>query len=381
MKLLASTLEKVYPGDCGSLLKTTHVIKAEYKKNYISNMIYVNNEPIMLTNSNIDQYVDVVIHMRDPGCCKHTDGFCEMCAGINDNVVLPYYVPGFNVGTESAGVLGAKVSQNVLSAKHLTSTNTIDYILPDVAKVYFVQQKDIYMAKQIEKYANLYKIKIPLNALGALSELKLKKLPTAHTYSTIENIAMIKTIKDDIQDELFNMSVDDKYAPYLSEQMLEYIGRVYKNCVITNRHITIPLSKWDADQPMFKFQSQNSDMVGFAKSCGAFIENKISQYTNYNEALTAYTNLIFQKIPINIYYLKVIMRALMIKDPLSDFTIPVVEDLENVYFGRLGECISGRSISTMLGYEALKAYLSDSQNYNKPRKESTHSAYFGLLRD
>ena len=58
-------------------------------------------------------------------------------------------------------------------------------------------------------------------------------------------------------------------------------------------------------------------------------------------------------------------------------TLPTINDIHNVHFGKLPDVISGRSISTTLGFQNLKAYFSDPDKYNVERPNNIHDVYLG----
>ena len=75
--------EKIYEGDCGTQVTLPFEITAANCKKCIGKNIVDDNGNIFpLTRNNINDYIDKTVNMRSAITCRHTNGVCEVCAGL-----------------------------------------------------------------------------------------------------------------------------------------------------------------------------------------------------------------------------------------------------------------------------------------------------------
>lgn len=98
--------------DCGSTYGLPQRFDEKSKKNFLSNSIIVNGKSVLLTEENIDQYINKNVKMRSPMYCR-TEGanFCATCMGreLSSNPTA--------ISTYAAGV-GSTFMLAAMSAMH-----------------------------------------------------------------------------------------------------------------------------------------------------------------------------------------------------------------------------------------------------------------------
>lgn len=398
LRLSTLSLPKIHPGSCGrSITIPINIPESRAMLNFLDKIHIENGKPVVLTRQNLKKYVGKTIQMITPMGCRYTDGTCEACAGKGNvqkdftvtktgNVIRSYLPKNIHIGVFAATQVGQKVSQMVLSAKHLIKTLTKEYNLTDIAKLYLFKKGDtLYWNKPLkERLQNLY---IRFNAasiVGPVTDLTQRVLPTAETYSRINNfeIVEIDEVGRESRLDVINME-SNKLLPFLSNDMLHYMRHHYDKIIFddaTNK-IAVPLHKFDMSKGVMKYIIVNDDMITFTENVDQFFSYKMSNYTSIAHCLTDFINLLYSKTNINIFFVEMVLRAFMISPDAhgsSAYKIPAIEDPMNVRFGNMSEIITNRDVSTKLGYERVTEYLSNPTIYTKPRGRGYYDPFFGI---
>ena len=79
--LRATTDLKIVKGDCGSKVGLDTLITEKNKGTFIGRYTIVNGKPVLLTDENINKYINKVIPLRSPMFCHIEDNFCSTCMG------------------------------------------------------------------------------------------------------------------------------------------------------------------------------------------------------------------------------------------------------------------------------------------------------------
>ena len=79
--LRATTDIKIVKGDCGSKVGLDSLITEKDKETYIGRYIISNGKPLLLTDENIDKYINKVVTLRTPMFCHMENHFCSTCMG------------------------------------------------------------------------------------------------------------------------------------------------------------------------------------------------------------------------------------------------------------------------------------------------------------
>ena len=79
--LRATTDLKIIKGDCGSKVGLDSLITEKDKETFIGRYIISNGKPLMLTEENINKYINKVVSLRTPMFCHTENNFCSTCMG------------------------------------------------------------------------------------------------------------------------------------------------------------------------------------------------------------------------------------------------------------------------------------------------------------
>ena len=377
MRLMCSTIEHIHPGSCGSEhITIPFIIKPEYAHNFKHKVIIDNGKRVYLEDDKIIQhYVGKPIQMVTQFGCRHTDGLCEHCAGYGRDRMIKYFPPGIHIGLLSSSKTSSIVSQKVLSAKHLISTNSKVYTLPELTQQYFYRDSNsIFWKPDWVKNLKRFQVKIPMDALGPIIDLNLDVFPVADSFSKVAYFELYKgdELVDTVQLEY------DNFVPYLSEAFLDHMKSNYEKLIIDDDSITVPLAGFDAKQDMFKFIIMNDDMITYTESVNTFLTATISHYTDIPHALNDFAETVWRKSDVNIFFLETILHNMII-DSEQTYQLCPVTDPHHVTFGKMESIISNRTVSMKLAFERLKDYLNSPQTSNIARPVGLFGPFFGIV--
>lgn len=389
-RLAGSLLPHLYPGWCGSTRTLPFYIEPEFASNMLLKSIEVDGKIIQLTKENISQYVGKTVNLLSIFCCNHTDGFCERCAGFRYypeyDIGLHLFLPAnIHIGLMSISQLMSRVTQKILSNKHLIATNTKSYNLPVETERYLCTQSDddttsdncIYwktgsISKKLKKLA----IRIPSDSIGQISDLSLDTLPAPETFSKIAYIDLLDVENNyQVVDTIYMEA--DGFIPYLSTEMLEYMKLSYDNITYLENGFVIPMKDFNVKKPFMEYTVMNDDLVSYVNRFKAFIGTKVSDYTAVSKCLHDFAQLVYHKSSLNLFYLEVILRVLN-STSKTDYHIPIVLDPEHTYFMRLDDKVTESSISLKLSQEQIYRYLKDPKAFLKPNYAGLFGPFYGL---
>ena len=387
-RLAVSELGKLYPGSCGSNVTVPILIKPKYAKNMLERTIVVDGKDIMLTEANIDQYIGKTVNLRSVFGCKHTDGFCERCAGYRyyreDVGLIKFVPPGIHIGLLCTSHLMSRCAQKLLSNKHLISTDSKVYTLPPLTAKYMTNDNDanVFWDPSFSKKLHNCQIRIPADSMGQLSDLTLDVAPIPETFSKISYLDIMKG--DTVIDTLYFEA--DGFTPFLSEATLEYIRANFDSIELKDNGYIVDMKSFDIKQPFLSYIVMNDDMMACITRIINFLGTSVSSYTSVSRCLSDFADIVFHKTEINLFYLEVILRDLNITAP-DNYDIPVLADVENsfdgsiehTHFAKLDEMVSSSTISMKLAHEKMVDFLTNPTTFLHSRKPGLFKDFFGMV--
>lgn len=383
-RLAGALLPNLYPGSCGSTMTIPFYIKPEWAKNMYNRSIEQDGQILQLTPANITQYVGKTVNLLSIFGCKHTDGFCERCAGFRywpeHNIGLHHFLPkDIHVGLLSVSQLMSRVTQKILSNKHLIDTNSKTYTLPENTATYMSISGDnaVFWNPNVSKKIKGCSIRIPSDSMGPISDLNLDVLPAPETYSKIPYVDIMKG--DEVVDTIY-MKEDkgEAFVPYLSEDMLEYMKDTYAAIEYRDNGYVVPMRDFNTKKPFMNFVVMNDDLVSYVNRFKTFVSKDIANYTSVSRCLSDFADVVYHKSELNLFYLEVILRALN-STSQTDYHIPVITDPDNTAFIRLDEKVTEASISLKLSQEQVYKYLQNPKSMLYQKPAGLFGPFFGLV--
>lgn len=372
--LAASSIRKIYDGDCGSRLTLKFKINKDNYKSIVGKHIVLDDgKVIMLRSSNVKNFIDHEVNMRSPMLCKHRDGTCQACGGgVTSNIDRK-----LDIGILAASLVVSIITQKILSAKHFVGTVSIMYELPtQLGKYLYTNDNVIFWRKDYISNGKDWYIGININDIGSLSDLQLiaqKSFFQEENYSRMKSL-LIKNHKQEVVE--YSLMTEGK-TPYLSMQMLSYMKKCKDagTLEISDDCIWIPMKEFP-DVPFMKSIIVSDSMLAFVAQVVKFLNDTIDKYTSCSKALEDISKLIFTKATTNIFHIEIVLKAYMISAH-DDYRVPVVTDPENVRFSNTPNIIEHRTISGELAYEKLGPYLADPSTYVDNKSAGVFDPMFG----
>ncbi len=357
-----------HTGDCGSTYLIPITVPEGQGHNFIDKIIRLNGKTIEVNKHNIHEIEGHRIEMRSPIGCRHTDGVCAACAGRATHKAWAYFPPGIHIGSFAKSKLSAKVSQKVLSAKHLVKTLSLVLALTDTAKQYFCRRSescDLMFQTSLRKSIKHMTLIIASDDMNHISDLQYGHV-SAEGFSLIETIKLKDNKSGDIEEIEIS---ENQFQTHLSSALLNHIRSNNDVIELIEGEYHIPLNKFNVRQPLLSYAIVNDDMVAFAKRIRDMIKKDIRGYTTPAAALADLAGIIYHKTELNIFWLELIIKSLM---------DGVVDETGQCNMFAIKEGITNSSVSSKLGYQEINKYLQQPETTFKVKGPSPLDAFYGF---
>lgn len=347
--LLTMGLEHVYPGSCGNTTTVPfHVARPE---NILGKKVQLDGQWHVVTKENMSQFLGKTVGLLSTTTCRCKNGICEECGGQ----IIKYFTPkGINVGMLSSIRFIEKVTQLILSAKHLTETSSSTYELSQEAKPFFKALGNKVVLKQEFIRPNVM-LGIPVESMA----MSLNDIVTMGDVSEKHSSNITTMYVRDRKGMEHECPMETNATPFLTNEMFSVIRQNIKKVEVIDGIAWVPTKDMGKRGfPVLRNVVLNASMLAYVKRVRQFIQSDIHKYTSISEALSDFAEIVYEKVNINIVHIENLLRALMV-DP-ETFNIPSgVEDINNVTFANQNDVIARRSIGCQMAHERLLAYVKD----------------------
>lgn len=382
LRILCSPLHTIHRGWCGNKITIPYKISKENHRGLIYNAIVLGSERVYVTPKMSKELIGQTVALVSPITCRHTDGFCEGCAGWGNDRLYDYF-PDAIAGTHVITWLVELISQAILSTKHRARTSISENALPVAAKKYFALHRgEIFLNKRYIKMQKLL-LRVPIENMRPLTDLQEDYSETVASFSELSTIAIVAEDKETIIDE-FDLS-SEYTIPYMSAETLNIIedGGIDETRVSSDQdYLYVPLAALPEpeDGPVFRIITISADMEAFAAKLKTMIETKkngICNHTTVAGALAYLTKHVYAQSDLVLFPMQVLIRSLLL-DPTGAPGIPQITDINNVQFGTLEQVTTRRSVTMKLITDKFKAWINNPETYIAKRGESVYDQLFGF---
>lgn len=386
MQLVAQSVMRLHPGDCGSTSTMMWLLEA----NELSSMVGINylEEPndedkasgkpyTIKTLSESDTHlVGKYINVRTPFGCQHSDrqGICEVCYGA-----MYYSIPrDTSPGHMAAISIGKKTSQKVLSTKHLDGSSKVDEInLGEMYEPYLTNGAEDNTLRLADRLKGL-----PVKLV--VSNRYLKELPAIEQTRNLDdvNITRISSMKEVVfhigdgpEEEIHVMTVPTsmgtRYGSFTVD-FLYYLKR-HRPEVNEDGDYVIDLADWPNASALFQLPMKHINMLDFQRQVENFIlsseRDGLSSKETPVEALKALLALITSKLDINITHVMTMAYSVAAVDPKAgNYQLP--KGGEDFTFCSIVDLLLNRSLSAQMAYEGQeRAYYTPLTYVSRHRLE------------
>lgn len=356
------------------------VLKADRRKSRPTMALFGTNHPKLHRITMADNgLIGKRVYMRSPlGCnCLHMGGICATCMG-ELSMSVPYQT---NLGHVSITHICEKISQRVLSTKHLDGSSEVDPFQICGDDVRFINNKEhenlIFLNKELSKG----KVKIVIDADEARQLTDILHVDNVCDLS-LERISQLREIQifvdyDDGETEaaFVKVSMGGRLSA-LSHDMLEYLAFNSWSLDIRGDYV-IEMDKWDYKNPILELPLRHVNMLEFMKTIESFVkmsssrrdvQRHIQGMDDMSALLTNLFSLISSKLrDVNLAHMEVILAATLIRDSASgDYSFPVVGGPCEI--GAFNANMQNRSMGPAMAHEGhLAALTSASAFLNRDR--------------
>ena len=371
--LIASAIEHIYEGDCGSTALVKFHVTESNCMNLVGKNIMDHGVMINLNEQNVRQYIEQDVMMRSPMTCRYRRGVCEVCGGR----ILSNINRKLNIGILSAVHVIEPTTQKILSAKHLIKTSSLVYAIPSAASKVLVRSKSSELKWKPDIAARVKRLDIGI--------------PMACMKAAIHDITMLRTDRPFVEEQftsMFAFALRDRKGnvhqyqlesggqiPFLSAEMLIHFRDHYNEKELSNDIIWLPLAGTE-NIPIFCTVVVNDNMLQFVTGVNRFLSTKIRDYTDCGAALQAFSDVIYSKVSTNIAHIEVLLKAYEIEGN-GRFDIPLVTDPTHVHFQTNSAILSNRFVGVKLGFEKLKEYSRSASTYLVAKAKSPFDLMIG----
>lgn len=397
LQLINQTVQNIFIGDCGTKETIPWVVQPGDIPSLVGKYFYFDKActdgPYVITEDKFVPHMNDIegkeIYLRSPIQCsyKHHQGVCQVCLGQLADTIPS----GTNVGHMAAYTLAEKITQSVLSTKHLDASTTIDEIdltKEDLKYVRLGKTKKelIFFNSKLEKEARQGIVTIQVAAEEATGLPKITKGISLNNVdifkiSATKLINVVRTYNDEDDNlvilDYVNVSGPSRLSS-LSLPMLEYVR---KHGYTSNdaRYMEINLKDWEFDQPAFVLPDKQVNMLDFMKILSEMIEagGKSPVKRNYDpskvEDVSGYLRKIYdyasRYISVNLMYLEVTLLATLARSEKNfDYRIPKYNN-EREFISK-NDAIARRSIGSAMAYEEQANSLTDTRSFSLDGKVS-----------
>lgn len=389
MQLIASTLTRLHRGDCGSKEYVFFKIRSSADLSLVAGKYHLLEDGSLKAIAADDRHLyGKMVQLRSVLKCHHSDpyGVCSTCFGsLADNV--PDHT---NIGHVSVTVMCEKISQNVLSTKHLDGSSKVDeFEVSEYDRQYIRSGMDVEVKKRVggDEVEQSTVIKLSERLTGRNPEMILAEHQASNLSdidyvdikklapSNVTELTEVKLYVDD--DEGFREDVTVPVSmgarrSWLSAEALVYIKK--KGFKLSQQgNYQIDLSEWDVDLPLFQLPLKHTDMVQYMKTIKSFImaagepaktksQKTLRDFPTVDRGLVEFYNLINSKLKVNIAHLETIILSAMIRSEADhDHRLP--RPISEGELGSYRRNMEMRSLGISMAYERQAKRLTDVRSF------------------
>lgn len=308
IQLLTMSVTGVDINDCGSTEYMDIFITKDVLDN-IKGKYYLKEEGVLdYIRGNETNLINTIIKIRTSLGCKSPDPakICTKCLGkVSEN-----FKENSNLGYTMTAFLMEKMTQTILSTKHLTHSVRKSLIkLEGNSNKYFYtnEENNIYFNEDID-LKGLYLI-LPNNRLNKLVDV----LNLPHTNIALNKIGELETImiKDTKHKTPVQETVDISYRDrqsIITKPLLEYIKATTLESD-SRGNFVIPLDNFNKELPIFNNPLKETNIISFVNKIASMIETNKDKVSNPYEKLLSIFNTVIDQVRCNISVIEVIVYA------------------------------------------------------------------------
>lgn len=384
-QLLCSVIRSVDYTPCkGSTTMDWNVVK-EDRKLLLGINHMVGKTVTRITHANFDELVGTTIKLRTLFGCGNGKPHqpCIDCVGQN-GISLP---PGANFGHHAIAETLAKLSQLILSTKHVIANAMISYLNLQAEAVPFVKlgagkRKDEVYVKRAKTRG--WKLRLPREGIGQLPMIRnvpLDKL-SIERVSSLVDMTFVRYVDGQLTEaERVPLKLAGKGSP-LSLDALEHLRD--KGWDNHPDFIEIDLNEWDCSKPIVRTLPRGRDVTQTLNNFNSFmmfpakdsdLGAKITDFTSVEAAVQFLAGILQATLPVNLITIQVMVRSLMAET--DSYRIP--SDGEEFRYVSGINAIKNRNTGNGFAYQGQPELILNAGTYLGKTKETLMPAPMDAL--
>ena len=343
IQLSSATLINLHHVDCGSrdylpiTIKNTRLLKDMTGFAYLDETDGVEK----VIKKGQFHLVGKTIQARTVFTCKHPDryGVCVRCFGeVGQSVPA-----GTNVGHISASEMQSKLTQLLMSNKHLDGNATVEELFLDDYDAGYLcfgkLENHMYLQPGLAK--RKFTITIAEQEAPNLSDIHTVKNVSQLIPSRLSEMTELKFTfldapedRDDLRNPPIVHITSGTRSGSLTNEMLEFL-RKRKWTIDENGNYIFDMEGWDFSKPFVILPLKNFSTVDYMLTIESFIKGglakgvqSIMSYDTPSAALMAFHDLVSQKLEVSLSYLQTIVMSTMVQSRHNrDYNLPMPREI------------------------------------------------------
>lgn len=379
-QLVAEYVKRLHVGDCGSTEYHYFTVLGEQRDgngaliaksdlNYIVGKNYLDDDGTLRMIKESDTHLlGRTIRMRSPGHCRHRDtyGVCSTCfGGLSDNILR-----SDNLGHLCSAYIGQKISQELLSTKHLLVSVLISLLMLTEDQLGFLGLGPDKMTYTLADKLRGKEVSLVIDAAFAanLADLQLVNDVNILMDSDISELRWIGFLVDE-EFHKISLGQDGRY-PSLSHALLSHI-KTHRIEIDEHRRYIIPMKDYNWREPIMTVPRRSYDTSDFAGKIRSIVEStkqdlkKNKNQRNFDNILNVLYRHVNTRMSVNIVNLEILLYAFTIRSrEANDYAMS--KTYTDAALGVKTEVFNHRSVSAVMVFEKQKDVLHNAWNYVHP---------------
>lgn len=316
IQVLTMVVDKIVVGDCGST-EYFRIIVTEQNIESLRGKHYLKPDNTLGTIQGDEKdLIDKQVQLRTALGCRHHDAtkVCTTCLGeMSGN-----FEESSNLGYTATAYLMEKITQAILSTKHLTHSVRKSFIkLEGLASRYFYANEngDLFFHPDIDLTG--LQLILPNARVGKLVDV----LNLSHSNIGLAKIGELEEVvirdikpKNPVSEKLL-VSYKDRPS-VLTRHLVDYI----RTCDLESDprgNFVIPLDKIDKRNPVFNSPLKETNIIAFVGRISSIIELNKDKITDPYEKLELLLNTTLEKFRCNLFILEILVYATTVFNPMN----------------------------------------------------------------
>ena len=366
MQLMTMHVERLSDVDCGN----REVIDWHVRKDDLHKLLgkhYFEGDKEYVISEDSKHLIGTNIRLRNAIRCKAPNKreICTACfGGLSANVPMHS-----NLGHLSLTVLTERISQLILSTKHITTTASADAIVltDDMKELLLIKNKDSYAfrANTLNRRGYQYRLVISQDEAKGITDLDMAEDVYKLNISRLTTLNVVYFVMEDPDGKITSIPLHMKQGARYGNLTYDFLSHIKKHgCTVdeASDNYVIDLTGWNTGVPFVVLPQVEFSYVDLAKAIkDEFKYMKKGSRTPEAFLHTIY-NIVNDKLSVNIAILEVIIYAATVADKeLGDFDM--ARGSVNAEPTKLMNIMTRRSVGGAYAWEHVNATLLSPNSY------------------